>query len=88
MCCDIDPNDPFHCVMHYVVASTLTTIMYHCSNVIEMRNKHKDEFLKTHGVKLGFMSPFVKATCFALQNQPVVNAGNNVCNRSMGTIII
>ncbi|KAI8480807.1 hypothetical protein Bbelb_414420 [Branchiostoma belcheri] len=44
------------------------------SNVIEMRSKHKDGFLKKHGVKLGFMSPFVKAAAFALQDQPVVNA--------------
>ena len=40
-----------------------------------MRNKHKESFLKKHGVKLGFMSAFVKAACFALQDQPVVNAG-------------
>ena len=45
------------------------------SNVIEMRNQHKEAFLKAHGVKLGFMSPFVKAACFALKDQPVVNAG-------------
>ncbi|XP_035689796.1 dihydrolipoyllysine-residue succinyltransferase component of 2-oxoglutarate dehydrogenase complex, mitochondrial-like [Branchiostoma floridae] len=44
------------------------------SGVIEMRSKHKDGFLKKHGVKLGFMSPFVKAAAFALQDQPVVNA--------------
>ena len=40
-----------------------------------MRQKHKEAFLKKHGVKLGFMSPFVKAACFALQDQPIVNAG-------------
>ncbi|XP_065919265.1 dihydrolipoyllysine-residue succinyltransferase component of 2-oxoglutarate dehydrogenase complex, mitochondrial-like [Dysidea avara] len=44
------------------------------SAVIEMRQKHKETFLKKHGVKLGFMSPFVKAACFALQDQPIVNA--------------
>lgn len=44
------------------------------TNVIQMRNKHKDTFLKKHGVKLGFMSPFVKAAAFALQDQPIVNA--------------
>ncbi|XP_078473086.1 dihydrolipoyllysine-residue succinyltransferase component of 2-oxoglutarate dehydrogenase complex, mitochondrial isoform X1 [Lampetra planeri] len=43
------------------------------SNVMEMRNRHKDVFLKKHGLKLGFMSPFVKAVAFALQEQPVVN---------------
>ena len=40
-----------------------------------MRKKHKEAFLQKHGVKLGFMSAFVKAACFALQDQPVVNAG-------------
>ena len=39
-----------------------------------MRNKYKDAFLKKHGLKLGFMSPFVKATAAALQDQPIVNA--------------
>jgi len=40
----------------------------------EMRNTYKDAFLKKHGVKLGFMSPFVAATAKALQDQPLVNA--------------
>ncbi|XP_064403563.1 dihydrolipoyllysine-residue succinyltransferase component of 2-oxoglutarate dehydrogenase complex, mitochondrial-like isoform X2 [Halichondria panicea] len=44
------------------------------SNVIEMRNTHKEAFLKKHGVKLGFMSPFIRAACFSLQDQPIVNA--------------
>ncbi|OQV11927.1 Dihydrolipoyllysine-residue succinyltransferase component of 2-oxoglutarate dehydrogenase complex, mitochondrial [Hypsibius exemplaris] len=44
------------------------------SNVIEMRNKYKDGFQKVHGVKLGFMSAFVKAAAYALKDQPVVNA--------------
>ncbi|XP_054928246.1 dihydrolipoyllysine-residue succinyltransferase component of 2-oxoglutarate dehydrogenase complex, mitochondrial [Dermacentor andersoni] len=44
------------------------------TNVIQMRNKYKDTFAKKHGVKLGFMSPFVKAAAFALQDQPIVNA--------------
>jgi 2-oxoglutarate dehydrogenase E2 component (dihydrolipoamide succinyltransferase) len=29
-------------------------------NLMEMRKKHKDEFEKTHGCRLGFMSAFVK----------------------------
>lgn len=45
------------------------------SNMIEMRNEWKDAFLGKHGVKLGFMSPFVKAACHALRDQPIVNAG-------------
>lgn len=45
-----------------------------CSNAVEMRDKYKDAFVKKHGVKLGFMSPFIKASAFALQDQPTVNA--------------
>ena len=44
------------------------------TNAIGMRNTYKEAFLKKHGLKLSFMSPFVKATAFALQDQPVVNA--------------
>ncbi|GFN99131.1 dihydrolipoyllysine-residue succinyltransferase component of 2-oxoglutarate dehydrogenase complex [Plakobranchus ocellatus] len=44
------------------------------SNVMEMRNKYKEAFLKKYNLKLGFMSAFVKAAAFALQDQPVVNA--------------
>ncbi|NXD34018.1 ODO2 dehydrogenase, partial [Copsychus sechellarum] len=44
------------------------------SNIREMRAVHKDNFLKKHNLKLGFMSAFVKAAAFALQDQPVVNA--------------
>ena len=40
-----------------------------------MRKQHKDDFLKKHNVKLGFMSAFVKASAQALQDIPVVNAG-------------
>lgn len=37
-----------------------------------------------HGIKLGFMSPFVKAAAYALMDQPVVNAvidGNDIVYR-------
>ncbi|KFV43226.1 hypothetical protein N341_07942, partial [Tyto alba] len=44
------------------------------SNIQEMRAAHKDHFLKKHNLKLGFMSAFVKAAAFALQDQPIVNA--------------
>uniref|UniRef100_A0A8B9FLE2 Dihydrolipoyllysine-residue succinyltransferase component of 2-oxoglutarate dehydrogenase complex, mitochondrial n=1 Tax=Amazona collaria TaxID=241587 RepID=A0A8B9FLE2_9PSIT len=44
------------------------------SNIREMRAIHRDPFLKKHNLKLGFMSAFVKAAAFALQDQPVVNA--------------
>jgi len=49
--------------------------------VMEMRSKYKDKFEKEHGVKLGFMSFFVKAAVHALKKYPVVNAsidGNDV----------
>ena len=42
--------------------------------VMEMRTKYKDKFEKEHGVKLGFMSFFVKAAVHALKKYPVVNA--------------
>ena len=41
---------------------------------MEMRNKYKEAFQKRYGLKLGFMSAFVKASAFALVEQPVVNA--------------
>ncbi|NWS59948.1 ODO2 dehydrogenase, partial [Chunga burmeisteri] len=44
------------------------------SNIREMRAVHRDPFLKKHNLKLGFMSAFVKAAAFALQDQPIVNA--------------
>ena len=42
--------------------------------VQELRARHKDRFEKEHGVKLGFMSFFVKACIEALKKFPVVNA--------------
>jgi 2-oxoglutarate dehydrogenase E2 component (dihydrolipoamide succinyltransferase) len=44
------------------------------SNVIEIRKKYKDIFEKKHGIKLGFMSFFVKAVVAALKEIPSVNA--------------
>jgi len=42
--------------------------------VIDLRSRYKDRFEKEHGVKLGFMSFFVKAAVHALKKYPVVNA--------------
>jgi 2-oxoglutarate dehydrogenase E2 component (dihydrolipoamide succinyltransferase) len=42
--------------------------------VIDLRNKYKEKFEKEHGVKLGFMSFFVKAAVAALKKYPVLNA--------------
>jgi 2-oxoglutarate dehydrogenase E2 component (dihydrolipoamide succinyltransferase) len=49
--------------------------------VMELRNRYKDKFEKQYGVKLGFMSFFVKAAVHALRKYPVVNAsidGNDI----------
>ncbi len=44
------------------------------ANVMAMRKQLGEQFQKTHGVKLGFMSFFVRAACEALKRFPVVNA--------------
>jgi 2-oxoglutarate dehydrogenase E2 component (dihydrolipoamide succinyltransferase) len=49
--------------------------------VMEMRKRFQDKFEKEHGVKIGFMSFFVKAAVHALKKYPVLNAsvdGNDV----------
>ena len=49
--------------------------------VMDIRNKYKDKFKEIHGVGLGFMSFFVKACCYALQEWRSVNAyidGDNI----------
>ena len=44
------------------------------SGIMELRNTYKDAFEKKHGVKMGFMSFFVKACVHALKEVPEVNA--------------
>ena len=44
------------------------------SKVMSMRSQHKDEFQNKYGVKLGFMSFFVKACVIGLKNYPAINA--------------
>lgn len=44
------------------------------SALMQFRNRHKDEVLKSQGVKLGYMSAFVKACVVALKEIPAVNA--------------
>ena len=49
--------------------------------IIDLRARYKTEFEKEHGVKLGFMSFFVKAAVAALKKYPIVNAsveGNDI----------
>lgn len=53
--------------------------------VMQLRSKYKDVFQERHGVKLGFMSFFAKASCEALRRFPSVNAeirGNNIVYRN------
>lgn len=55
----------------YAMLSTFNEV--DMTNVMEMRRELKDAFLERHGVKLGFMSAFVKAAGAALQYVPSVN---------------
>ncbi|MFN5029766.1 MAG: 2-oxoglutarate dehydrogenase complex dihydrolipoyllysine-residue succinyltransferase [Burkholderiales bacterium] len=63
-------------------AAILTTFNeVNMAPVMALRNTYKDKFEKQHGVKLGFMSFFVKAAVHALKKYPVVNAsvdGNDI----------
>ena len=63
-------------------AAILTTFNeVNMAPVMELRNRYKDKFEKEHGVKLGFMSFFVKAAVAALKRYPVLNAsvdGNDI----------
>ncbi len=63
-------------------AAILTTFNeVNMAPVMELRNRYKDKFEKEHGVKLGFMSFFVKAAVAALKKYPVLNAsidGNDI----------
>jgi len=56
-------------------AAILTTFNeVNMAPVMELRGRYKDKFEKDHGVKLGFMSFFVKAAVHALRKYPVVNS--------------
>lgn len=63
-------------------AAILTTFNeVNMAPVMDLRNKYKEKFEKDHGVKLGFMSFFVKAAVHALKKYPIVNAsvdGNDI----------
>jgi len=55
--------------------ATLTTFNEaDLSNLMDLRTRYNDRFEKKHGVKLGFMSVFVKAAVEALRAFPLVNA--------------
>jgi len=64
----------------------LLTTFQECdmTNLIQLRDDFKEDFLKKHNVKLGFMSAFVKAATNALIEYPIVNAvidGNDMVYR-------
>ena len=51
------------------------------SGIMAIRKRYKESFIDRHGIKLGFMSFFVKAVCEALKQYPAVNAqieGNQI----------
>ena len=62
--------------------ATLTTFNeVNMQPIMEIRSRYKDRFEKEHGVKLGFMSFFVKAVVAALKKYPLLNAsidGNDI----------
>ena len=56
-------------------AASLTTFNeVDMSSLMDLRKKYKDEILKEHDVKLGFMSAFARACTLALQEIPAANA--------------
>lgn len=61
------------------------------SDVINIRSKNQEDFQKAHGIKLGFMSFFIKATVEALKKYPEINAyidGNEIVYRNYYDISI
>ena len=42
--------------------------------LFQLRKENQDAFVKKHGIKMGFMSAFVKASAYALTKAPTVNA--------------
>jgi 2-oxoglutarate dehydrogenase E2 component (dihydrolipoamide succinyltransferase) len=69
-------------VLSQSTAAILTTFNeVNMQPVMELRKRYQERFEKEHGVKLGFMSFFVKAAVHALRKFPVVNAsvdGNDI----------
>ena len=47
-------------------------------NASQMRKEFSESFEKKHGIKLGFMSFFIRASSICLKRFPMVNAGNNL----------
>jgi 2-oxoglutarate dehydrogenase E2 component (dihydrolipoamide succinyltransferase) len=55
-------------------ASLSTFNEVNMKNIMDLRTRYREEFEKIHGVRLGFTSFFVKASCRALAEFPMVNA--------------
>jgi 2-oxoglutarate dehydrogenase E2 component (dihydrolipoamide succinyltransferase) len=55
-------------------ASLSTFNEVNMKNIMDLRTRYREEFERIHGVRLGFMSFFVKAACRALAEFPMVNA--------------
>ena len=58
----------------HTTASLSTFNEVDMSAIISLRKAHREEFEQVHGVRLGFMSFFVKAACTALVKYPLVNS--------------
>jgi len=58
----------------HATASLTTFNEVNLQKVVDLRSRYRDEFERAHGVKLGFMSFFVKACTLALSEMPVVGA--------------
>jgi 2-oxoglutarate dehydrogenase E2 component (dihydrolipoamide succinyltransferase) len=58
----------------HATASLTTFNEVNMQKVSDLRTRYKEEFERTHGVKLGFMSFFTRACCVALTEMPIVNA--------------
>ena len=69
-------------VQSQATAAILTTFNeVNMQPVMDLRKKYQERFEKEHGIRLGFMSFFVKAVVYALKKYPVVNAsvdGNDI----------
>lgn len=62
-------------------ASLTTFNEVNMQSIIDLRKQYRDAFEKKHGVKMGFMSFFVRATVAALKEYPIINAsvdGNDI----------
>jgi 2-oxoglutarate dehydrogenase E2 component (dihydrolipoamide succinyltransferase) len=70
----------------HATASLTTFNEVNMQKVSDIRARYKEEFERAHGVKLGFMSFFVKACCLALAEMPIIASrieGGEIVSRSV-----